>query len=101
MCRVCGDDAAQNAAGNYVAHKVIVHHHQTDEHRSTENDDYELYCSIMRHRNQPDCGERQDPARMPGRKTADVIAALKRMETVRACADKRWIIMGPRFWPIA
>ncbi len=38
---------------------------------------------------------------MPGRKTADVIAALKRMETVRACADKRWIIMGPRFWPIA
>jgi hypothetical protein len=38
---------------------------------------------------------------MPGRETADVIAALKRMETVRARADKRWIIMGPRFWPIA
>ena len=65
MCRVRGDNAAQNAAGNHVAYKVIVHSHQTHEHRSTENNDYELYSPMMRHRNYPDCGERQDPARMP------------------------------------
>jgi 2-C-methyl-D-erythritol 4-phosphate cytidylyltransferase len=36
-----------------------------------------------------------------GGKTADVIAALKWMETVRPGADERWIIVSPSVRPIA
>ena len=31
----------------------------------------------------------------------DVVAALKRMETVYTSADERWIIMGPGLRPVA
>jgi len=50
MHRVCGDDPTQNAAGNHVANKMIIHCHKAYEHRSTKNSDYD---STPRRRNQP------------------------------------------------
>ena len=101
MRGVSGNNPAQDATGNDVADKMIVHRDKTHEHWSAENDGCDLYGSTVGHRNYPDRGEPQDSASVAGRKTADVIAALKRMETVRTCADERWIVMGPSLRPIA
>src|SRR6266487_1965329 len=99
--RVHRDDSAQHTAGNHVADEMIIHRHKTHEHRSTENDDYDLHGSTARHRDQPHGSEGQDSGSVAGRKTADVIATLKWMETVRPGADEGWIMVGPSLRPIA
>src|SRR5438874_9705872 len=76
MRRVCGDNAAQNAAGDHVADKMIVHRHKAHEHRSTKNGNYD---STAGRRNQAHRGEAQDPGGVAGRKAADVVATLKRI----------------------
>ena len=101
MRGVSGNHPAQDATGNDVANKMIVHRDKTHEHWSAENDGCDLYGSTVGRGNYPDRGEPQDSASVAGRKTADVIAALKRMETIRTCADERWIVMGPSLRPIA
>ena len=101
MRGVSGNNPAQDATGNDVANKMIVHRDKSHEHWSAQNNGCDLYGSTVGNRNYPDRGEPQDSASVAGRKTADVIAALKRMETVRACADERRIVMGPSVRPIA
>src|SRR6266513_3146397 len=101
MRRVCGDNPAQNAASNHVADKMIVHCHKAHEHRSAENDHDDLYGSTARHRNQPHRGEAQGSTGVTGRKAANIVATLKRMEAIGTGANERWIIMRPRIWPIA
>src|SRR6266536_1005617 len=98
MRRVCGDDPAQNAAGNHVANKMIIHRHKAHEHRNTKNGAYD---STAGHRNQPHHCEAQNPGGVAGRKAADVVATLKRMETVRTVANERWVVIGPSPRPIA
>src|SRR4029077_4815182 len=98
MCRVHGDQRAQNAAGDYIADEMVIRRHKAQEHRSGEHC---RYNSSAGHGDHPDTGKSQDSAGVPRRKAADVVASLKRMETIRAGADKRWIIMGPRLRPIA
>ena len=101
MRGVSGNNPAQDATSNDVANKMIVHRDKTHEQWGAENNGCDLYGSTVGYRNYPDRGESQDSASVARRETADVIAALKRMETVCACADERWIIMGPSVRPIA
>ncbi len=77
---------------------MIIHRHKTHEHRTTRNGDE---GSTARHRNQPHRCEAQNSGSMAGRKAADIVATLKRMETVLSVADERWIISGPSLRPIA
>src|SRR4029077_19222688 len=86
--RVHRDDSAQHTAGNHVADEMIIHRHKTHEHRSCENDDYDSHGSTAGHCDQPHGSKRQDSGSVAGRKTADVIATLKWMETVRPGADE-------------
>src|ERR1044072_6709867 len=101
MRGVSGNHPAYDATSNNVANKMIVHRDKTHEHWSAENDSYNLHGSAVGDCNYPDRGEPQDSASVAGRKTADVVAALKRMETICTCSDERWIVMGPSLRPIA
>jgi hypothetical protein len=101
MRGVGGNNPAQGATSYDIANKMIVHRDKAHEHWNAENKGSDLYGSTMGYRNYPNRGESQDSASVARWKTADVIAALKRMETVCACADERWIIMGPSVRPIA
>src|SRR6266567_2587346 len=98
MRRLCGDNPAQNAAGNHVADKMIIHRHKAHEQHGTKNGTYD---STAGHRNQPHRCEAQDPGGVARRKAADVIATLKRMETVLAVANERWVVIGPGLRPVA
>jgi len=98
MCRIHGDHRAQHAARDDVTHKVVIHRHETYEHGNRKNHRYD---SSRRHRNHPYSGESENSAGMTRRKTADVVASLKRMKSIRACADQRRIVMRPGLRPIA
>src|SRR5437016_8667768 len=80
---------------------MIIHRHKTHEHRSRENNNHDLYGSTAGHCDQPHGSKGQDSGSVAGRKTADVIATLKWMETVRPGADQGWIIVSPGVRPIA
>src|SRR5207253_5428095 len=43
----------------------------------------------------------QNPRRMARGKTAKIVATLKGMKTVGSGVNKRWIVMSPRFRPVA
>src|ERR1051325_2566144 len=98
MHSICCDQGSENAARDDVTDKMVIHRNQADEHRSGKNN---RYHSSSGHRNHPYPGESKDSARVPGWKTADIVASLKRMKPVCACADQRGIIMRPRLRPIA
>jgi hypothetical protein len=77
---------------------MIIRRHKVHEHRSTENC---AYHSTGWRRNKSHRRKTQDPGSVAKRKAADVVAALKQMETVRSVANERWIVIGPRLRPIA
>src|SRR4030095_3715159 len=94
-------DSAQHTSRDHVADEMIIHRHKTHEHRRRKKNDDDLQASAARHCDQPYASKGQDSGSVAGWKTADVVAALKWMEAVRAGANERRIIVNPRVGPIA
>src|SRR5436190_8175345 len=98
MHGVHGYQRAQDAAGNDVADKMIIHRHKAEKHRNSKQDHDH---ATLWDGNHPYAGESEDSASVTRGEAADVVATLKRMKTVRAGPDERWVIMGPCLRPVA
>src|SRR3954465_1975265 len=96
MRRICSNDSAHNAPGDHVSNEVIIHGDKTSEHGNSDKGDYDPASG---HRKEPHQGKAENPCRVAGRKTAKIVPALERMEPVGSGANKRWVVMTPRFWP--